>query len=316
MNHMRFAHRYLIVLFVCTLGLVEVQGQVRLNPMEAEKLIVEAPLPVYPPIAAAAHAKGIVEVEVVVSEQGNVVSAKAVSGHPLLQAAAVSAVRNRKYQPYTVGGNQVSFTTVVDVLFPPGVLSKELKEEYKRQERLANQYFQEKQKCRDLVEAQEPNNAEEICTGVVRIADQLESDRYIEKMGANELLGLVLLRKKLYPQSVESFNRALDAVRGQLTEKDAELGRLFGDLAIAHHLMRDLDKARELYKKAENIYQTAYATFGNGDSDEWVEQTKKQYLKSLKTLLNYHLLAAQDAGALSEVDEIKNLMKAVSAKLY
>src|SRR6266498_1535094 len=44
------------------------------------------PIPPYPPIARAAHASGSVTVEVTIDEEGNVVSARAVSGHPLLQA--------------------------------------------------------------------------------------------------------------------------------------------------------------------------------------------------------------------------------------
>ena len=56
-------------------------------------------------------------------------------------------------------------------------------------------------------------------------------------------------------------------------------------------------------------YQLAHASIGAGDSDEWVVQRKKEYMKSLGKLLEYHLMAAEDAGATSEVEEIKNLMK-------
>jgi len=38
-------------------------------------------------------------VQVLVDEAGNVISAYAVSGHPLLQAAAVDAARNAKFSP-------------------------------------------------------------------------------------------------------------------------------------------------------------------------------------------------------------------------
>src|ERR1041384_7202612 len=47
--------------------------------------------PPYPAIARSAHASGSVQVQVLIDENGNVVSAHAVSGHPLLQAAAVAA---------------------------------------------------------------------------------------------------------------------------------------------------------------------------------------------------------------------------------
>jgi TonB family protein len=62
------------------------------------------PVPPYPPIAKAARASGTVIVQVVVDESGNVVSARAVSGHPLLQNAAAYAARQAKFSPMKLGG--------------------------------------------------------------------------------------------------------------------------------------------------------------------------------------------------------------------
>lgn len=309
---MRFILRTCVfVLLAFVSGSSQLCAQVRLTSEEAEKMVIEAPVALYPAIAKAVHAKGLVEVEIIVSEQGTVTSAKAISGHPLLQAAAVSVVKKRKYQPYLVASKPVRFISVVDVLFPPGTLTPEQKQEYKRQEQLAAEYFQEDKKCRELANSQDWKEAENACGVVLRIAVQLEDDRYMEKMRANEFLGYVLLRQKRYPDAIEYYNRALTVVATRLTENDAELGRLWGDLAIAHHLMRDLDKAREFYKRAEKIYQTAYATFGDGDSDEFVQTTKQEYLKALKMLLEYHLSAAEDAGAISEAEDLRKLAKSL-----
>jgi len=291
------------------------KAQVRLHEDEAEKLVIQAPLPSYPPIAKAAHASGLVKIEVLVSEQGLVVSAKAISGHPLLQAAAVAAVKGRQYQPYTLDGKNVPFSTIVDVPFPPGVLTKEQKQELERQQQLANSYFAEDKKCRGLAKEEKWKEAESACAVVVTISDQLQSDRALEKMSANEILGHVLLQQKRYQEAIDYYNRAFKAVGAKLSENDAELGRLWGDLAIAHHLKRDLDNARVFYKKAEQIYQNAYARFGEGESDEWTQTIRKGYLKSLKTLLQYHLSAAQAAGAEFEAEQVSQLMKSVSSKL-
>jgi len=65
---------------------------------------VSKPAPDYPPIAKAARAQGTVVVQIVVSEEGDVVSAQAVSGHPLLQAAAVAASRQAKFTPTRLNG--------------------------------------------------------------------------------------------------------------------------------------------------------------------------------------------------------------------
>jgi len=65
------------------------------------------PLPEYPEIARRAHASGSVTVEITIDETGNVISAHAVSGHPLLQAAAVTAARQASFAPTRLNGEPV-----------------------------------------------------------------------------------------------------------------------------------------------------------------------------------------------------------------
>lgn len=69
--------------------------------------------PPYPAIARSAHASGSVQVQVLIDENGNVVSAHAVSGHPLLQAAAVAAARASKFTPTKLSGQPVKVNGVI-----------------------------------------------------------------------------------------------------------------------------------------------------------------------------------------------------------
>ena len=117
--------------------------------------------------------------------------------------------------------------------------------------------------------------------------------------------------QKRFQEALAYYDRAYDAVRSKLTEKNAELGRLYGDMAIAHHALRNLDKARELYRQAEKVYQTAYATIGGDDVAEEGDHMKQSYMRSLKKLLELHLIAAEDAGATAEAEEVKKLMKSL-----
>jgi TonB family protein len=75
------------------------------------------PIPPYPPIARAARASGNVTVDVTVDEDGNVIAARAVSGHPLLQAASVAAARNAKFAPTKVSGQPVKIQGVLIYTF-------------------------------------------------------------------------------------------------------------------------------------------------------------------------------------------------------
>jgi TonB family protein len=60
---------------------------------------ISLPKPSYPAIARAARASGNVAVEVLIDERGCVRSARALGGHPLLQAAAVEAARQACFAP-------------------------------------------------------------------------------------------------------------------------------------------------------------------------------------------------------------------------
>jgi TonB family protein len=80
---------------------------------------ITLPKPVYPPIAKTAKASGTVVVQVVVDENGNVVSARAVSGHPLLHAAAVVAARGAKFTPTKLSGKPVKVSGTLTYTFTP-----------------------------------------------------------------------------------------------------------------------------------------------------------------------------------------------------
>lgn len=79
--------------------------------------VVSRVTPAYPPIAKAARAAGTVVVQITVDESGRVVAANAVSGHPLLQQAAVNAVRGWKFSPTLLSGQPVKVTGSVTVNF-------------------------------------------------------------------------------------------------------------------------------------------------------------------------------------------------------
>ena len=78
---------------------------------------ISLPKPPYPPIARQAHASGTVTVQVLIDENGNVVSAHAISGHPLLQAVAVSAARSARFSPTKLSGQPVKVTGVITYNF-------------------------------------------------------------------------------------------------------------------------------------------------------------------------------------------------------
>jgi TonB family protein len=77
----------------------------------------DLPQPTYPAVARAAHASGTVVVQVVVDESGNVEMARATSGHPLLQQAAVAAARRARFAPTKLSGRPVKVSGVLTYNF-------------------------------------------------------------------------------------------------------------------------------------------------------------------------------------------------------
>ena len=80
---------------------------------------VSLPKPAYPAAARAVHAGGQVNVQVTIDETGRVVSASAVSGNPLLRAAAVSAAQSARFSPTLLTGQPVKVTGVITYNFVP-----------------------------------------------------------------------------------------------------------------------------------------------------------------------------------------------------
>jgi protein TonB len=103
------------VVGVRTEGVGSTEGAIRGGVLNGKAL--ELPKPAYPDIARAAHASGTVVVQVLIDEDGYVIAAHAVSGHPLLQAASVAAALEARFSPTTLAGNPVKVTGVIHYNF-------------------------------------------------------------------------------------------------------------------------------------------------------------------------------------------------------
>lgn len=75
------------------------------------------PKPAYPAAGRSAHASGSVAVQVVIDETGKVISTKAVSGNPLLQAEATKAASAAVFAPTLFSGKPVRVTGIINYTF-------------------------------------------------------------------------------------------------------------------------------------------------------------------------------------------------------
>ncbi|MGA8301442.1 MAG: energy transducer TonB [Terriglobales bacterium] len=83
----------------------------------AEANLVHRVQPQYPQIARMAGIQGTVELRAIVSKTGAIENLTVISGHTMLVAAAVEAVRQWRYRPYMLNGEPIEVETEITVNF-------------------------------------------------------------------------------------------------------------------------------------------------------------------------------------------------------
>jgi protein TonB len=84
---------------------------------EADSSVLSKVQPEYPAIARQLKIQGVVELEAVVAESGNVEKVIIVSGNPVLTKPAVEALKKWKFKPFTVDANAVTAQVPVSMSF-------------------------------------------------------------------------------------------------------------------------------------------------------------------------------------------------------
>jgi protein TonB len=82
--------------------------------------LLEKTVPQYPTIAKEAHIQGTVVLQATISQNGLIQNLRVISGPPLLQQAAIDAVRSWRYKPYLLNGEPVEVETTINVVFNLG----------------------------------------------------------------------------------------------------------------------------------------------------------------------------------------------------
>jgi protein TonB len=95
-------------------------GPAQISSGVAAGLLIHRVLPMYPPIARQARVEGTVVLAAVISKYGVIENLRVVSGHPMLQQAAIDAVQQWRYRPYMLNSAPVAVETTVNVIFSLG----------------------------------------------------------------------------------------------------------------------------------------------------------------------------------------------------
>jgi len=96
------------------------RGPIRVGGDLRPPLKVRHVAPVFPEIAKVAHVQGVVVIDCIIGPDGRVADVRVLHGHPLLEGAAVDAVRQWLYRPSRLNGQPVAVVMTVTVTFTIG----------------------------------------------------------------------------------------------------------------------------------------------------------------------------------------------------
>ncbi len=91
--------------------------QIHVGGAVQEGKLIFGPRPAYPRIAVAARMQGTVHIQAIIERDGSIGHLKVLSGSPLLQNAALDAVKQWRYKPTLLNGEPVEVVTEIDVNF-------------------------------------------------------------------------------------------------------------------------------------------------------------------------------------------------------
>jgi TonB family protein len=91
--------------------------RIQLGQGITQGLVLHRVAPVYPPPAREARIQGTVVLAAIISKEGTIKDLRVISGPSTLVEAAVGAVQQWRYRPYTLAGEPVEVDTKIEVHF-------------------------------------------------------------------------------------------------------------------------------------------------------------------------------------------------------
>src|SRR5579859_935163 len=274
---------------------------------EGERHLVTRVEPVYPELAKKAQIEGTVALMVTVSEQGTVEKAVLLSGHPMLVAAALDAVKQWKYTPFLRNREPVEAHVSVEIVFSLP-LSPEERLEKRSQADLSKQMSKSEQDLETHLYA-----AEELsCRAAIDLAEKWPQPGPL--MGAYRREGDALFYQNKFSQSLGYYRQEL-----ALAEKEADSFYRNQEEPQAHYdLARALQGAGDL-KEAQTQYETAIDILERARNGSEVTGfspfLKVVYEKALQPLLHDYASLLRRSGNSAAADATERKANSVATEL-
>jgi TonB family protein len=258
------------------------------SPADANNHITHRVEPTMPPLAKAARVGGKVKLHVIISRSGDVSIVTVISGHPMLAAAVVEAVKQWKYRPFTESGNPSAVATDVELEIPGGMSEKESD--------ARNKFFPVEKQCRELVNAENYTDAERICRQSVALSNELPSDAILERSDAKTLLANTIFLQHRFAEAIPLYEEALELDKGYRKTDDADLASDYANLGRACAMDGELSRADDLYAKAITTFRAAI---------ESLPSMYENYSRRLQRTLNEYAQLKDSAKQTQAASELR-----------
>lgn len=275
------------------------------SPEIAANNLVKKVDPVYPAIAKTARIQGTVHLKIIVSPEGNVSAVEYVDGPLLLMKAAIDAVKQWQYKPFSLDGKVVHATTTVDVIFSLGIPDAQYKAELKNNQ----EYFRLEGECRKLLRDHNAADAEKTCKAAIEAAEKLPKERQSERVDAYSLYGNALVSSAKATEALETYSHALAVAQSFLGPHDAELAYAYFRVAQVHHALGHFDEAQSNYESAVPILEQARENIGS-------DFLKNEYSINLEHILQVYISFLQQTGQQDKATKALERAKEISKDIH
>jgi TonB family protein len=255
-------------------------------PDAAAHLIKRAE-PIYPPSALAAGVDGVVRLRTTVATDGTVRTATLLTGSRLLAPAAIDAVKQWRYTPFSVDGRPVAASFDVDV---PFVLPRREGRDPEADSLASAAFNGQWEECQRLLGARRLPEAAAPCLALPDLAEKLPPDRQLERAHANEAVGMLHFSRAAYAESLAAFQRALAVRQSVARPDDADLGMAYHAVAWGYRMTGNTVEARRNYEIAEATLRKSLEWVNTleektASSRELHEEFRQRYTRNLQTIL-------------------------------
>jgi tetratricopeptide (TPR) repeat protein len=258
---------------------------------QAEQMVVEKGSVEIPPLAKSIRLQGVVRIEVCVSEAGEVVLTKPVSGQPILIPAAIDSAKKWRFKPGQAG---VAFKTILEISFSQGSTPAQIAGEQK----INDEFFAEERKCRESVGGKNLDSALKICKEAVDLVERLPKERVNERMGAYQLVGHVYFAQQKFEEALRYYKMELEIGLTTLRPTDAELAYAYHHVAMACHGLGRVSDAVQNYAMAEQTMSQAGDHIG-------LDELKPKYAATLKEIREHYLILLRQTNQVTAAADLE-----------